>query len=328
MKPHSVLFALAVSVSCFAEPAHAQPSADQVLTDMGLSAADKQRVLGGEFVTSDVPPVSERDLSISIAFLVKASPEALAAEISSGGLLRDDPQLKAHGEFKGDGAMSDLAALQIDAAAASKLSAAKAGEALNLSTAEIGSFHALQGGPPAAVQTQLQKMLLARYQAYHGTGLAGITPYDRGGQTTDTADDLKKASSAAAGLEKYLPSLRSVLLGYPDATSPGLSETSRWIKYDIDGTETYVLSHTMLARDGQARVVVQRQFYVSTGYNGEQAIAGLLPVQNGTVIVYSNHTFTDQVAGWGGSAKRSIGRRMMETKLQQIFDRERKQVAH
>ena len=319
---------LAVAVFCFAGPAHAQPSADQVLTDMGLSAADKQRVLGGEFVTGDVAPVSEHDLSISIAFLVKTGPDALAAEISSGDLLRVDPQRKAHGEFKGDGTMADLAGLQIDAGAASRLCDAKAGEALNLSTAEIGFFHALQGGPPAAVQTQLQKMLLARYQAYHSTGLAGITPYDRGGRTTDPADDLKKASSAAAELEKYLPSLRNVLLGYPDATMPGMSETCRWIKYNIDGADTYVLSHTMLARDGQARLVVQRQFYVSTGYNGEQEIAGLLPVPNGTVVAYSNHTFTDQVAGWGGSARRSIGRRMMETKLQQIFDRERKQVAH
>ena len=35
-------------------------------------------------------------------------------------------------------------------------------------------------------------------------------------------------------------------------------------------------------------------------------MAGFLPVQEGTVVVYTTHTFTDQVAGFGGSMKRSI----------------------
>ena len=46
-----------------------------------------------------------------------------------------------------------------------------------------------------------------------------------------------------------------------------------------------------------------------------------------TVVVYTNHTFTDQVAGFGGSVKRSIGRRMMATKLEEMFNVERKKVA-
>jgi hypothetical protein len=58
---------------------------------------------------------------------------------------------------------------------------------------------------------------------------------------------------------------------------------------------------------------------VSTGYNAVQAVAGFLPVAEGTVVVYTNHTFTDQVAGFGGSMKRKIGRGMMETQLEKIF---------
>ena len=72
---------------------------------------------------------------------------------------------------------------------------------------------------------------------------------------------------------------------------------------------------------------MQRQYYASTGYNAEQAVAGFLPVQEGTVVVYTNHTFTDQVAGFGGSTKRSIGRRMMASKLKEMFDSARKEIA-
>jgi hypothetical protein len=53
----------------------------------------------------------------------------------------------------------------------------------------------------------------------------------------------------------------------------------------------------MVASDGGARAVVRRTFYVSTAYNAEQSVAGLLPVAGGTVVLYMTHAFTDQVAG-------------------------------
>ena len=319
--------ATAASVLCLAQPAPAQPSADQVLTDMGLSSDDKQRVLNGEFVASDVTNVSDRDLSMSIAFVVKTSPDSLAKQVVAGKLVKDDPQVQLEGEFKGPGSLADLAALKITADEARTLSAAKAGAALNLSGGEIAAFKALQGGTPQAVQQQLQQMLLARFQAYQTSGLAGIAAYDRGGSTSDAGADLRKASEAAAGLKKYLPAFQQVLVGYPQATMPGMQQRFRWLKYNIDGTITYVLTHTLVAAEGAARVVAQRQYYVSTTYNAEQAVVGFLPVQEGTVVAYINHTFTDQVAGFGGSAKRSIGRKMMASKLKQMFDKTRQKIA-
>lgn len=69
-----------------------------------------------------------------------------------------------------------------------------------------------------------------------------------------------------------------------------------------------------------------RQFYVSEGFNCEQAIAALLPAQGGTVVIYSNHTSTDQVEGFGGGAKRSIGRGMMAKQLEALFGELQRQV--
>jgi hypothetical protein len=84
--------------------------------------------------------------------------------------------------------------------------------------------------------------------------------------------------------------------------------------------------HELGVAAGGARALVQRQYYVSTGYNAEQAIAGLLPVEAGTVVVYTNNTFTDQIGGFGDALKRSIGRRVMSSKLKQIFDATRAQI--
>jgi hypothetical protein len=304
----------------------AQPSADQLLTDMGLASDDKQRVLSGEFVTAKIGSVSERDLAFAIAFLVKAAPDALSKQIVAGELITADAQVQAHGEFTGAGSLANLAGLQVTSDEVKALSNAKAGDALNLSTSEIAAFKAVQAGNPPAIQQQLQRMLLARYQAYRTSGLAGIAAYDRGGQSTDAAADLRRASQAAKGLEKYMPAFHAVLLGYPQATVPGMKENFFWMKSNIEGKPTYVLTHILAVSDGVARAIVRRQYYVSTGYNGEQSVAGFLPVQGGTVVVTTSHAFTDQVAGFGGSMKRNIGSSMMASKMKQIYDTGRKQV--
>ncbi len=93
----------------------------------------------------------------------------------------------------------------------------------------------------------------------------------------------------------------AVLLGYPQATLPTMRQNFYWAKCNIQGKPTYVLTHILAASDGAARAVVQRQYYVSTGYNAEQAVASFLPVQEGTIVVSASHAFTDQVAGFGGS---------------------------
>jgi hypothetical protein len=323
----SALPSLALASPVLAQP----PSAARVLTDLGFSAADQQRVLNGEFVTTDVRAVSNKDLSLSIAFLVTTSPAALSTQILAGDIITADPQVQTYGAFQGSGSPSDLSGLQITAAVAQTFINAAPGEALNLSTSEIGAFDALQGNPDPqqAGQSQLQSMLLARFRAYQASGLAGIAPYARGdGAQTDVGGELRKASAAAGELSKYLPAFQAVLVGYPQATIPGMSQLFHWVSYNISGTPTFALTHTLAASDGPARAIVQRQYYVSTGYNAEQAIAAFLPVQQGTLVAYVNHTFTDQVAGFGGSMKRDIGRKMMASKLKAVFDEARNVVQH
>ena len=88
-----------------------------------------------------------------------------------------------------------------------------------------------------------------------------------------------------------------------------------WLKSLIEKKTTYILVHLLVAADGTARAGTRREYYVSTGYNAEQSIAGFLPAQGGTVVV----SFTDQVTGFGGSMKRGIGSKMMASKMKDIY---------
>ena len=306
--------------------ASASPSAEQVLKDVRLSAADRRRVLGGEFVTADVPPVSERDLSFAIAFLVKASPAVLGDRVMSGDIVTADAQVQAWAELKGVGSLADFSRLEITSDEARALSTARPEGIFNFSADEFAALSGA-GGSVQAVLQELRTLLLRRYQAYRTAGLSGIAPYQRGGgRVTDHATDLRKASEATPGLKTYLPALQAVLLGYPTATVAQMRETFFWDKSLIDGKATYVLTHQIAVPDGAAYALVRRQFYASTSYNGEQAVAGFLPVPEGTVVVLATHAFTDQVTGVGGSMKRTIGRSVMARKMREIFEAGRKRV--
>jgi len=312
---------------CLPVAARAQITADAILSNMGLSADDKQKVLNGEFVTANVPGVSDRDLAFAIAFLVKATPEAVSKQIVAGQLITADAQVQSNGEFANPGSLADLAKLKITDDEAKALAGAKPGDAINLSTSEFAAFQAIGSGTPQAVLPVLQQMLLARYQAYRSSGLAGIAPYDRGGgKKSDLAPDLRKATEALKVLQKEMPGFYAVLLNYPKATLPGMTENFFWTRSVIEKKPTYALSHVLAAADGPNRAVVRRQYYASTGYNGEQTVAGFLPVQGGTVAVCISHAFTDQVTGFGGSMKRSIGSNIMASKMKEIFESGRKKV--
>src|SRR4029077_5001574 len=89
------------------------------------------------------------------------------------------------------------------------------------------------------------------------------------------------------------------------------------------GEDTIALIHVFQATFDGTVLIVQRHYYVSTGYNAEQAIVGFLPVAQGTLVIYTNHTSTDQVAGFGGSAKRAIGRKFMAGEPEKLFEKTR-----
>jgi hypothetical protein len=308
---------------------HAEVSVDEILSEMGFSAAEKQRVLKGEFVTSNVGSVSERDLSFAVAFLVKASPEAIRKHALEGALFLEDAQVQAYGKLSAPGSLADFSGLHLTDAEARALTSSTPGDATNIGVEERSAFRALRDRPAKAVEEQLHRMLLARYQAYRASGLGGIAAYERaGGGSGDVASDLAKASRSASGAQKHMPALYAFLVDYPRGTLLEMQETYLWVKSVIREKPTYVLAHIFSAADGEARAVVRREFYVSTGYNTEQSIAGFLPVTGGTIVICLSHAFTDQVAGSGGSMKRSIGSRVMAGQMKEIFDRARKKVDH
>jgi len=174
---------------------------------------------------------------------------------------------------------------------------------------------------PPRSKSRSKRTLGARVEAYRAKGLSGIAPYARSDGQRSPAEELRIATQASANLKTYVPAFYDLLLSYPNGKPPGTEDAVRWTLLNAHGVPTITLTQALVVPDGDARVVVQRQFYVSTGYNTEQAVAALLPVATGTVVVYGNRTSTDQVTGFGGGTKRSIGSKMLASQLQSIFEK-------
>jgi hypothetical protein len=327
---HAVRGALALAAAlALARPAPAQlPDAETLLRDLGFDADQIARVKAGEFVEGTIQASNERELVAAIAFLVQAPPGELVDQLRRDLLDRVDPNTIAFAVIDGAPGPPSFAKLDLQPDAEKRAQAyadAEPGGDLNLSSEEIAALDALGSAATAAqVEAAVRRALLARVQAYQAKGLAGIAPYARsGGKTRSPADDLRSATQATKRLEALAPNAFQALLAYPAARPAGFEETYDWSHFHAHGVPTFALTHSLFVPEGDAWLVAQRQFYVSGGYNCEQSISAFVPMQQGTLVFYTNRTSTDQVTGFGGSAKRAIGSKLLASGLESLYAKAR-----
>lgn len=294
--------------------------ANAALDALGFPADTRTRVEAGQFVEVALPTSSERDLNVGIAFLVATrSPAAVARTVrEEKRVLHADPTVTAWGDLEGEGTAAALEGLRLTPAQLTAFGHAAPGTDVNLSRDEIAALRAA-GADAHAIETTVHALLLARHRAYRSKGLAGIAPYARAGSTTSAGDDLAAVNRGARATRVLPTKLYDFLDQYPEARPPDSAESYYWMQLRAHGEDTIALEHVFQATFGETAVLVQRQYYVSTGYNAEQAIVAFLPVDAGTLVIYTNHTSTDQVAGLGGGAKRTIGRTLMAGQLEKLF---------
>ena len=296
------------------------------MKETGYSSADIDSVMSGKIVSGTIKAGTDRELVGAFAFVVKAKPSDLVSELKSGLLSSVDSHTISRGVIAGDGTLADFAKLSLSPNTKDRVASyVGADDALNLSADEAAALKELASAgttDTATVEQKVRSLLLARYQAYHTQGLAGIAPYARdGGKTRSVADELKAANADALLMKKHAPTAYAVLTGYPASKPAGLEEAFSWTQFDAHGEPTIALVHAMFVPEDNGFVVVQRQYYVSGGFNCEQATAAFLPVQSGTLVLYGNRTSTDQVEGIGGGFKRSVGSKLLSSELQGIFSK-------
>lgn len=322
------LLVFLTSLACAGSARAELPSASEALELLGLSA-DREQVLAGKIASQPAKPSNSREVAVNMAFVVRESPANLVQHALEELLGDTSRKNLSSGEFDGEGKLADLSALGLrpnEQERARQYLAAAPGEDFNLSAPEIASFQALGSAAGVkAVIEQIKRNLLARYQAYRAEGLDGIQPYTRSkGKAWNPAGDLRSAVQASKALEAYMPNFQQVLLSWPQNKPEQLNESLRWSNFATPYAPSLILTHELYMPEGDGFAVCQRQFYVSRGYNVEQAIAVFIPVSEGTLVAYTNRTSTDKVQGFGGSTKRNIGSKLMARQLSSLYERVQK----
>ena len=142
---------------------------------------------------------------------------------------------------------------------------------------------------------------------------AGISSYARGKKDFSVGQELKHQLEVAPILKKKAPVFWKYVIEYPGSKPEISIESFFWVNSLIDDKPTIALVHRLgMPHDEGGYVYMERHFYLSRSHNCLQGIGAALPSEDGgTAVFYATRTSTDQVGGFGGSAKRTIGNKIM-----------------
>ena len=317
------LLALAWLVAAAPSQGEALMDAHEVAERLGLSKKQVERVKKGEVVVAELDAASDKDLSLAIVALVDADLDRVFEVVDGGRLAELSEVTISRGPI--DPAKPSLAAMTLDDETLAKL-AADPGDLFYMSEAETERVAAAGKEGKAAALDAYRAVLAERARAYWEKGLDGVVPYAGDGRSPK--EDLEHANAAlekASSNEELLAVLRAI----PAQRKGPEKHQLFWAVQKGRDQAAPVLIHRIEHRQADGQIYVERRFYSGYDYDSLQLATVVLPTLTAgkTVAFYTNHTFTSQVAGFGGSAKRSIGRKLMQKELVAEMERARKAAA-
>ena len=312
-------------LSLSASPAVASEAAS-LIERLGFSTEQAQSVVGGQYVTGHLSSATPRELAVKIAARVPVSPARLVAALNSGMALKENPKVVDFGPLQNPIDPADLEPLSLSPKQIARWKSAGPSESTNLSPTELSKLESTlrESGEsnPASIPHFVRQMLFSRTRDYQISGLDGMPPYARSDDTVRSpAHEIRKAIEASHSIHLISEPLYEFLIAYPDKLPEQFSENFFWVLEKGPDGLLVNLTHRFSVPHAKGYIAVQRQFYVTNGYNVEEAISVILPDESGSLILYTNRTSTDQVEGFGGALRRRVGDSLMESELEAILHR-------
>ena len=285
------------------------PTVEELLAYLRIDKAERANLFNGKILSTPVTEGTDKELAVGIVMFVPAPMEALEEFVKTGKLLATDPDVIAFGELPESPSVAVFKGLSGEGS----ISDVRPGAKFNLDSSEIRELKTRE-------QTY-QGLLLRRYQAYCARGLSGIAPYDRGGgKFSKPADELTTALKESTLLAEHFPELHRALLDYPQHQPNGVTSRFFWVNQRVENRPTFILTHRLSYVRPEGAFMAERQYYVGHSYNSLQILAGCLPVSGGSIVFYSNHTSTDQVAGLASGMRHTLGRNQMRQEITKNFE--------
>lgn len=299
-----------------------QATALDVAKRLGLSDASIERVRKGEVVVEELEPSSDKDLSLALVAGVDAPLSKVRSFVAADRMAELSTVTLSHGPI--DTQTFSLAAMKLPDEVLDQL-VRDPGGTFFLSDAEAARVKeaAKQGRPQ--VLDAYRSVLSARAKAYWEGGIAAIEPYAGKGRSPSV--DLGHANEATRKLVRN-PGVLKALETPPSKADASAVHSLVWAVQKGRDQAAPVLSHRIRYSENDGDVYVDRRFYSGYDYDALQIVTGVIPAsEEQCAVFYTNHTYTAQVTGIGGGAKRSIGRKLMRGELVSEIERAQKALA-
>jgi hypothetical protein len=312
-----ITLTLILSFTAVAAFAQVQSPLD-VAHKLGMSKAAIERVKNSEIVVEDLEATSDKDLSIAIVARVDAPLQEIYVFLQSDRLIQLSSVTVSAGDIDTATFSMDAMTLPDDVL---QLLVDEPEDTFYMSKDELALIKKASADGKARVLETYRGVLSARARAYWEEGVAGIEPY--AGKDRSPRIDLDNANAAAKKLILNA-SVLSELDVIPSHHSGSAKHRLTWAVQKGRDRAAPILSHRIVYAENDGEVSIERRFYSGYDYDSLQIVTGILPVsENACVAFYLNHTYTSQVAGFGGGAKRAIGRRLMQKELVAEIERAR-----
>lgn len=279
------------------------PSVDELAAKLNMTPSDVESFKQGNIVTDERDATNHKDLSLLVAVMLPSSLEKTWQFVIDNRVSECQDANLVNGEINLE--TFELEGFKFDHGTSDILSK------FNLSKAEKSEFAKAKDKESAFLRN-----LSDRAKSFWENGLKGIVPYD--GSNHDVADDLETANKAVLKIAED-PEIREEVAAIPAKSKNPEMHLMKWSIVQGKTSANIVLSHHILIKKAEhGFCTVTRKFYSGTDFDSSMIMVGVLPTSDKkSGVFYVNHTFTPAVAGFGGGAKRSIGRKLM--KVRNIF---------
>jgi len=324
-------YLLIVFLYHFSAVVNANPEIEEIFQHLPFSQQDIQQIKSGKLITVQASKESADDeLAVVIAFVVKTTPAELKKNFIKGVSVGLPEEVLTYQTLTVASTEKDFSKMTFSSGESNEIDnflSVQAGNKLNLSAEEMKQFQSIKNtvdkkaDRQKAVEAQLHKVLLSRFQAYTKSGTKGIGPYQRqNGKQYLLGAYFQNATRFDNVLKQWYPDFYQTLSSYPAKNPAQLQESFFTLKLNVQSRPTFTLMHRMILEQGDAFALSVRQYYVTQSYNGEQDLALFLPVKQGTLAVGVFRTSSDAVTGFGSSAKRAIGGRLFASSLTKLYE--------
>jgi hypothetical protein len=294
----------------------------EIAARLGLDQAAIEKVKSGEVVVQELEASSDKDLSLAIIAAIDAPLERAKEFVNADKMVELSTVTLSHGDI--DTSTFSLADMKLPDDALARLVDDPSGTFF-MSRKEAESVEQAAKQGKAQALAAYQAVLSARAKAYWEGGADAITPYEGDGRSPKV--DLGHANEAARKLVQAPPFV-AALDAVPSKGGGPAVHRLRWAVQKGRDQAAPVLIHRIMFERDDGQLFAQRRFYSGYDYDALQIVTGVLPAsENRCAVFYTNHTYTAQVAGFGGSAKRSIGRKLMSKEIVAEIQRAQKAVS-